>query len=359
MTLAGCATSLKNESELNQAPADLQATIENLSLADYMASPKPEEAKPAAKPSAPPKDVKPVTLKTPPKKKGKKGEVVAAGAAIAPTSAAAPAAPKEDAGVQAAAWPYGVGEKVTWVLRYGPIEGGVATIMVEPPKVLEGEPVIHYRATVKSSKLLEFFYKVDNEINSYVSLKNHIPVRQDIRQLESGRWGRRVVVFDQQKHKAKFFQDITKKEGGKDDVLREDDVTPYAQDIFGAIFFFRFLDLTKHINFPVHDRWKNWNNELTYLGDEKIHIFAGDFDARHFKMMPRVSGVLTPKGDVEVWTWKHPSNLLLQFKAKIKLGALTGEVKDISEGAKLELPPPRLLTPTNVEVTGKEEPPAQ
>lgn len=264
----------------------------------------------------------------------------------------APPPPAPAPVVRAIRWPYGVGEKVTWVLRYGVIEGGVATLSVEPPMVLDGEPVIHYKGLVKSSKLLEFFYKINNEINTYVRVKDHLPLRQEIQQNESGRWGRRVVIFDQNKNQAKFFQDLTKSDGGKDDALREDPMTPFAQDIFGSIYFFRFLDSTRRVSFPIHDRYRNWANELTYLGDEKIRTPAGEFDTHHFKMFPRVSGSITPKGDVEIWTRKDDSNLILKFTAKIKVGSLTGEVTSIEPGTPLSFPPPELKTPTDVVNSG-------
>lgn len=289
--------------------------------------------------------------KAPPKTKTKapKKNIPAASPAPTPTPAALA---DEIPEWTPAAWPYGIGEKSVWAIRYGLIEGGVATLSVEEPVVLEGEPVIHYRGNIESSRLLELFYKVNNQIDSWIRLRDHIPLRQEVRQLESSRWGRRVVVFDPAHHKAKFFQNLTLSDGKKEDTLREDDVAPFSQDIFGALFFVRFLDLNHRANFSIHDRWKNWNNELTFVGEESIQVPAGTFEARRFKMLPRVTGALEPKGDVEIWLWKHPSNLILKFDAKIKVGTITGELRSYTPGRPITMPLPRMRTPTNLTSEG-------
>ena len=354
--LSGCAGSLRSSSTIIEAPPELTQKLETFAPPPAAAGPTTAiapETVPAAQQSSTLLTADKVTPQKPIVEKAKKTKKQAKTIPPTPTPPPAPPPPAEPAiTVRPEQWPYGVGEKIVWVLRYGPIEGGVATLTVEPPKVLEGEPVIHYKGQVKSSKLLELFYKIDSEINTFMRASDHVPLRQEIRQNETGRWGKRVVIFDQKAHQAKFFQDMTKKDGAKDDVLRTDPVTPFAQDIFGALYFVRFLDTGRRVNFPVHDRWKNWNNELTYLGDEKIRVPAGEFEAHHFKMFPRVSGALTPQGDVEVWTAKDASHVILRFTAKIKVGSVTGEVRSIESGTPMPLPPPQLKTPIDIPTEG-------
>ena len=197
--------------------------------------------------------------------------------------------------------------------------------------------------------MLEFFYKVDDSMDSWVRIEDHLPLRQEIRQLESARWGRRVVVFNKNEHLAKFYANATTKEGHTEEIKREDPMTPFAQDVFGALYFYRFaLDLN-HLNFPIHDRFRNWQNELTFLGKESVMVPAGEFMTQHFKMFPRVSGQLEPKGDVEIWVKDDPSRVLVQFKAHIKVGSVTGELKAYEPGTPIHLPLPRMRTPTSLE----------
>jgi len=250
-------------------------------------------------------------------------------------------------------WPYGVGERINWAMRWGVIEGGNITLNVEEPKVLEGVPVLHYRGVIKSSRLLEFVYKIDDEIISWVRLADHLPLRHEIHQNESGRQGKRVVVFDPEGAKAKFFAKARLKDGRVEEHLREDPVTNLAQDIFGAMYFYRFIDRRDGITFPIHDRWRNWANQLTYLGEETIRVPAGEFKTLHYKLLPRVQGFLAPQGDVEVWLRDDPTKVLVRFKAKIKVGSVTGELTDYQPGRPIALPLPRMKTPTDLSELGE------
>jgi hypothetical protein len=195
--------------------------------------------------------------------------------------------------------------------------------------------------------MLEFLYKVDDTIESWIGIEDHLPRRQEISQRESARWGRRVVVFDQAKGVAKFFSKATKRDGTTEEFRRDDGMTRYAQDVFGALYFYRFVDHLDTLTFPIHDRWKNWNNQLTYIGKEKIRVPAGEFETLHFKMLPRVTGQLEPKGDVEIWVTNDSRRVLTQFRAKIKVGSITGELKEYKEGRPISLTPPVMKTPTH------------
>lgn len=247
------------------------------------------------------------------------------------------------------AWPYGIGEKIVLVLRYGPLEGGIATMEVKEPQKLDGETVLHFSAHVKSSKVLELFYKVDDTMDTWVGIGDHLPRRQEIRQLESSRWGQRVVLFKQDRHAVRLYSSTNfPDKRPMEEINREDPMTPFAQDVFGALYFYRFAQTSERINFPIHDRYRNWANELTFLGKERIKVPAGEFDTLHFKMFPRVSGQLAPKGDVEIWVMDDPTRVMVQFKAKIKVGSITGELKEFTPGRTPAVPPPRMKTPIDL-----------
>jgi hypothetical protein len=333
LALGACARSLRDSKQFVQAPPEMEQKIEAFDPTVEKVPPPPAKALPPAK-------------KAPVKKKGK------AAAKDAPAAAAAPA-PARYPSWSPPYWPFFTGEKLTLVLRYGVIEGGVATLEVQEPKKLEGEPVLHFVGRVRSSKMLEFFYKVDDEIQTWVGLHDFLPRRQEIRQNESSRAGRRVVVFDHKAGVAKFFARTEFPDGRLEEHRRDDAVPHFAQDIFGALYFYRFIDRADAINFPIHDRWKNWNNELVFQGREEITVPAGKFRTLRYKMLPRVSGYLEPKGDVEIWFKDDPSRVIVQFKAKIKVGSITGELKEYVPGQRWDLPLPELRTPTSLNEMGE------
>lgn len=250
-------------------------------------------------------------------------------------------------------WPFGLGEKLTYVMRYGVLEGGIVTLEIDEPQKVADEAVLHYVGRVRSSRVLELFYKIDDTIESWVRIKDHLPLRHEIKQLESPKWGRRVVVFDKQTTMAKYYANATYKDGRKEEDRRDVPLLNTPQDVLGALYFYRFMAEPRGANFPIYDRFQNWSNEFVYLGTEDVTVPAGKFRALKYKMNPRITGQLEPKGDVFVWVKDDPSRILLMFKAKIKIGSLTGELKEYKEGTPMPFELPRLRTPTTLNEKGE------
>ena len=242
-------------------------------------------------------------------------------------------------------WPFGPGERSVYALSWSGIEAGWLTLEVQEPKILESRPVLHLVGSVKSSRVLDLIYKVDDRIQSWVTLDHFLPLRQEIEQNESNVWGRRVVVFDQKTHRVKFYSNVTKKGRKTKETRREDDATPFAQDIFGALFFYRFANDLNSLRYPIHDRWKNWNLETQVVGKETLTTPAGVFDTVRLRVFPRVEGQLKPQGDVELWVSDDAYRTMIQFRAKIRVGAIRGVLQEYRAGRQWTVPTPRLLTP--------------
>jgi hypothetical protein len=249
-------------------------------------------------------------------------------------------------------WPIGVGEKLSLSMRWGVIEGGVVTMEVLPPKLINGITALHYRGEVKSSKVLNLFYKIDNSIDTWVSLDSLTPLRQEIKQLESARWGRRVMVIEDDKNKVKFYEHLTRSNGEVRETRREDFMSSGAQDLFGGLYFYRFVQhMSDGFRFPIHDRGKDWLAELRFVGKESLRVPAGTFQTRRYKVAPRLEGHLEPRGDVDVWLSDDERQVIVQFEAKIKVGSVTGELIEYVPGKKMEWPLPIWKTPVSAVAT--------
>ncbi len=216
--------------------------------------------------------------------------------------------------------------------------------------MLDKKPVLHFSGSVRSSKVLDLIYKVDDRIQTWTSLDHFLPLRQEIEQNESNVWGRRVVVFDPLTHLVKFYSNVTRKGRKTRETRREDPSTPHSQDIFGAMFFYRFAPDLNKLRFPIHDRWKNWNLETQVIGRESLRTPAGEFETIHLKVFPRVEGQLKPQGDVELWVSDDPQRIMVQFRARIRVGTVRGTLMEHRPGRRMTAPPPRLLTPLGDEL---------
>lgn len=361
LLLSSCATELKDESAIEEAPEEFQQSIEFFPV--KLVAPEEAQTKPKADDSKSTAKSKSKAASTHAKKNSVKKGKATTKKPVAKVASKSSAASKKKSTSKAQvskidkpaaelppsrsrAWPYGIGEQMKMTLRWGVIEGGVVTLKVDELQQLNGEKVIHYAGTVKSSKMLNMFYRIDNTIDTWVRLSDLLPLRQEIKQLESSRWGRRVMVFDHKKDEVKLFEHMEFKDKNPKTVRKVDKISDGAQDLFGAFYFYRWVqDLQEGFLYPIHDKSKNWNAELRYIGKESMRVPAGVFDTRHYKILPKLEGQLKPKGDIDVWVTDDDRSVLVQFKAKIKVGSLTGELIEYTEGRPIDLPLPRWTTP--------------
>lgn len=328
--LGACARDLKDDLDLSSTPTEFDQKIVATEIATLQ-------------PPTPlvPEKTKSSQKSTPPK--------VAAKSASTSKKGTAPAEPVAQKPMLTRIWPITVGEKSAYNLRWGVIEGGVVKIEVRPPQNLDGTPALHYFGTVKSSKMMDLFYKIDNSIDTWVRISDLAPLRQEIKQNESARWGRRVMMINPDKSEVKFYENLTKAKGGTKEDKRIDKMLVGAQDIFGALYFYRFVqNVNGDYKFPIHDKGKNWFAELKFEDRETLRIPAGVFQARRYKVAPRLEGQLQPKGDVVVWVSDDDRALLLKFSAKIKVGSITGELIEHSAGQTITLALPVPLTPVEL-----------
>ncbi len=348
--LGACARDLKSDEELALAPKEFEQKIVSVDLETLEMPP----ASPAVSPLAPSDKSSTATrpasstnakaAPAPVTRKSGSSAKSSAKAAPEPVKSETPPAPRP---VLSRVWPMGVGEKIAYNLRWGLIEAGVVSLEVRPPQNLEGVPALHYYGQVKSSKVMDLFYKIDNSMDAWVRLSDLAPLRQEIKQLESARWGRRVMLVEPEKNRVKFYEHLTKSNGEVKELKRNDKMLPGAQDIFGALYFYRFVQegFEEGFKFPIHDKGRNWFADLRYEGRETVRVPAGVFKTRRAKVIPRLDGHLEPKGDVVVWTTDDDRNLLVKFNAKIKVGSLTGELIEHVEGKGIDLALPAPLTP--------------
>ncbi len=246
-------------------------------------------------------------------------------------------------------WPFGLNEISTFAVRYGPIEGGRATIEVAPPKKVEGEIALHYITRARSDKLFDLFYRIDDTVESWVRLKDHLPLRHEILQNESGEWGRRIVIFDQIKKRQHFYSSTTRPNRPTKIIDEKHELFNNPQDILGALFFSRFIKDPKKISFPVHDRFKHWNNEYIFEEKEELNTKAGVFKCNRYRLYPRVQGNLEPQGNAFIWISDDPRKILVKFKVKIRIGSITGDLVEYIPGKPWDLPLPRFATPIDLD----------
>ena len=93
--------------------------------------------------------------------------------------------------------PYQVGEKVEYIIHYGLINGGVASLELKKD-TFAGKEYLHSVFIAKTTGLADALFKVRDSYESYFDAKSELPVKS-IRNIQEGRYKKyNLVLFDHQ-----------------------------------------------------------------------------------------------------------------------------------------------------------------
>ncbi|MGH7598096.1 MAG: DUF3108 domain-containing protein [bacterium] len=220
---------------------------------------------------------------------------------------------------------FGAGERLTFLVRYGPIVAGNARLSI--PKIVEvnGRPSYHIVSEAWSNSFFSKFYKVEDRVESYTDADGIFSwwFRKQLR--EGGFKADQEVTFDQLNHLA-----ITKK-GDKRDTLA---VPPFVQDVLSAMYFIRTMTLAPGDTAFIdnHSDGKLFPLKVVVHGREKINIKAGKFTCLVVEPFLKTPALFQQKGRVVVHMTddvrKIPVMMTSQIYVKaFKLGAVVAELE--------------------------------
>src|SRR5699024_8518246 len=80
-----------------------------------------------------------------------------------PVRADAPPATETEPSVSA----FTVGERLTYSIRWGILKAGTAVLEVHPVTEIDGEDVFHFSLSIRTTSLIDKFYKVRDQIDGF------------------------------------------------------------------------------------------------------------------------------------------------------------------------------------------------
>ena len=96
---------------------------------------------------------------------------------------------------QAQKQPYHAGEKIKYQIKYGPVNGGVATLQIKD-KEWNNKKVLHATISGKTTGIADAMYKVRDTYESYIDPETDLPVFS-IRNISEGKYKKyNEVSFD-------------------------------------------------------------------------------------------------------------------------------------------------------------------
>ena len=194
--------------------------------------------------------------------------------------------------------PFEPGETLTYKLRWKFVNAGTAVFQVQPIAEMHGIPAHHFLLTIRSSSLVDMFYKVRDRVEGYTDLAVTRSLLYTNEQRE-GSYSRDVTVtFDWQNEMAQFAN-----RGEKQDPIF---IYPGTLDPLSVIYHLRMQELVPGnvLKVPATDGKRIVIGRVRVVERQKVKVPAGKFDA--FLVEPelrRMGGVVKRSEAAAVQIW--------------------------------------------------------
>jgi hypothetical protein len=220
---------------------------------------------------------------------------------------------------------YKVGEKVNYLVHYGPITGGEASLELISEK-LDGKEVWHSVMLAKTTGMTDAFFKVLDIYEVYIDPATQLPVKS-IRNVREGRYRKyNVVLFD---HKTRADSAIL-----TSDLTGVHIAPPGIHDIVSCFYYLRNNILNKETVLVPDKTYTimTWFTDelypiiLRYKGVEEIKTKLGRIKCYKFNPVTEVGRLFKTEEDVSFWFSADKNFLPVKIRFDIFVGSFNIEI---------------------------------
>lgn len=221
-----------------------------------------------------------------------------------------------------------IGEKVFMDINYMGVSTGKIVLTTNPMTEINGHEAYHFNAKLQTSRYYSYLYELDDQIDSYVKKETFVPLKFSLIQRESGQSVDDLQLFDLEKLEGfKFYKRVSKKKVKKNQgkfVL-----TKYFQDPLSLVYFIKGLDFENKKSYiiPFYNKGELKSFKVSLDKIEKIDTEIGEKMAYKIKASSNYTGKTIKSGDMIFWFSKDEKRIFLKFKAKIKIGSISGDIE--------------------------------
>ena len=233
---------------------------------------------------------------------------MAAQAQEAETTASDASPPRERGGGRSI--PFGVGERMDYEVRFGPVRVGAGSMEVAGIQVVRGREAWHTQFRVRGGT---FFYKVNDLLESWIDTRTLESLRfvQDFE--EGGRSReRRYEIFPDRR----MYVDVGSG--------REEPSVAHPLDDGSFLYFVRTVPLEVGQTYSWNRYFRPDRNpvQVRVLRRERVKVPAGTFDAVVVQPIIKAKGIFSEGGQAELWLSDDERRIILQMKSKLSFGSL-------------------------------------
>jgi len=220
---------------------------------------------------------------------------------------------------------YKVGERINYLIHYGPIAGGEAYLEVKST-MLDGKEVWHTKVEAKTIGMTDAFFKVLDIYEAYIDPETQLPVKS-VRNIREGRYRKyNVVLFD---HKTRSDSAILNSD------LTGIHIAPAGiHDIVSCFYFLRNSILNSQIELEVGKTYTimTWFTDelypiiLRYKGTEEVKTKLGKIKCHKFNPVTEVGRLFKTEEDVSFWFSSDKNFLPVKIRFDIFVGSFNVEM---------------------------------
>ena len=210
--------------------------------------------------------------------------------------------------------PFFLGERLTYVVRVGPIGRGTAVAEIRNLDTLRGRSVYHSVFEMHGSLLffkVKDFYESWFDPNTLVSLRYHQKIDQGSYERD-----RTYEIFPERG----IYLEPDKSE-------RETVERPLDDGAF--LYFLRTIPLEVGKSYTFNRYFKPDRNpvRVTVVRRERIRVPAGEFDAVVLQPKIKAKGIFAENANAEVWIADDDTRVMLQMRTHMQIGTVSFQLK--------------------------------
>lgn len=215
--------------------------------------------------------------------------------------------------------PYKSGEKLTYIVRFGPIIGGTASMVIKQT-TYKNLTVYHSVAQGKTIGVAEKLYSVKDVFESYFDISTGLPHRL-IRDVKEGTY---------KKHEEAFFN----RSAGTAYSLRNDttiSVPENIHDMVSLLYYIRSLDYNKIKPGDVIKTITYFDDEIfpfdiRYKGKEEIKTKYGKIRCHRFDPVVEPGRMFDSEDDMQIWLSDDQNVIPVKVRFDLLVGSLRMEL---------------------------------
>jgi hypothetical protein len=233
-------------------------------------------------------------------------------------------------------YPFKIGEKLVFEIKYGFIKAGWATMEVKDTLYLRGEKVILIQTTAKSTKGFDPFFKVRDTVRTFVNFYKFQPV-QFIKKLREGGYLYDLYVDYDRNNRIARVKTIRYRKNLR--TIRKKDsleipIPDEVYDVLASFYKIRTYTLAPDtvVYITNHDNKKIYDLKIEVLKREVVKTPAGKF--RCLKIEPKLRGeaIFKQKGRLWIWVTDDEYKIPVKMSSKVVVGSIKTILKRIING---------------------------